>query len=87
MKSVTRVCGMVLSTLTSEKGQPTGLSLACSSSAIAEALQQIKSASSGDPKTGNNHIMLSECNYLCSAYPPSVVIYYYFFFSETEPQN
>lgn len=31
---------MVLSSLTSEQGQPTGLSLACSSTAITEALQQ-----------------------------------------------
>ena len=36
-----KLCGMILSSLTSERGQPTGLSLACSSSAIAEALRQL----------------------------------------------
>ena len=45
---MTKVCGMVLGTLTSEHGQPTGLSLACSSSAIAEALKQINHPSCGD---------------------------------------
>ena len=33
-----RVCGMILTPLVSERGEPTGLSLACSSSVIAEAL-------------------------------------------------
>lgn len=45
-KSLTNtVCGMVLSSLTSQGGQPTGLSLACSLSAITEALQQIRPSS------------------------------------------
>ena len=41
LNSSDKLCGMVLSSLTSERGQPTGLSLACSSPAIIEALQQL----------------------------------------------
>ena len=33
---------MVLSSLHTDQGQPTGLSLACSSSAIVDAVQQLK---------------------------------------------
>ena len=63
---MTRVCGMVLSTLTSESGQPTGLSLACSTFAIAEALKQVKSTSSGDHKIGDIHFVLSEYSSVCA---------------------
>lgn len=54
-----KLCGMVLSSLTSEQGQPTGLSLACSSSAITEALQLVRAVAT--PR--DTHLDSGDLNY------------------------
>ena len=65
-----KLCGMVLSSLTSEEGQPTGLSLACSSSAITEALQLVRPVAT--PR--DTHLDSGELNYDHKNYCTDLII-------------